>query len=195
MALDAALATDDGDRPKAVILDIDDTVLDTSQFFAGILERADEMEPESIMKEFVEWLGRGESRAEPGVVEFLEYARSRGVEPFYVTNRPAALMDLTVRNLQEQGCPNATPERVVLRDGPMDFFGGKKEQWATIEEDYEVLLYIGDNLNDLSDRFKDRGSDAGFGEVDSARGSFGTRFILVPNPMYGSWEQVIDKRG
>jgi predicted secreted acid phosphatase len=43
---------------------------------------------------------------------------------------------------------------------------------------------VGDNIQDfpkLSQSLRD--------EADAAFGAFGTRYFVLPNPMYGSWER------
>ena len=48
----------------------------------------------------------------------------------------------------------------------------------------DVLLWVGDNINDFPDQ-----TQALRNEPESAFTAFGTRFIVMPNPMYGSWER------
>lgn len=188
LALDRALEKSTSSRPGAVILDIDETVLDNSPFFATLLEPGVDVRPETLMSKFMEWMESGEPKAQPGAAGFLNYAGSRGVEPFYVSNRPEAMLNATIKVLRAEGCPNADPDHVLLKAGPLNFFGEKQALWDRVAADYEVLLYVGDNLDDLAGVFTDRGDDSGHDIVDDNAEAFGTRFILMPNPMYGPWE-------
>lgn len=192
-ALDRALAAEAADRPRAVILDIDETVLDNSPFFARLLEPGVVVSEQFLMNEFERWMASGQAKAQPGAVAFLRYAKSRGVEPFYVSNRPTSMLQATIDDLASEGCPNADPEHVLLQPGPLNFFGEKAGQWRQVAADYDVLLYIGDNLGDMGGAFKDRGDDHGHASVDEQSGAFGTRFILMPNPMYGPWERSLER--
>lgn len=54
-------------------------------------------------------------------------------------------------------------------------------------------MLIGDNLNDFSEVFENRGDDWGAELVEQYSQEFGRRFIILPNPMYGEWEQDMYK--
>jgi len=63
-----------------------------------------------------------------------------------------------------------------------------------IEIDYEIILLVGDNLADHSGLYEKRGPDHGFAAVDADRKLFGTRYIVLPNPMYGNWLSELLKK-
>ena len=50
---------------------------------------------------------------------------------------------------------------------------------------------IGDNLDDFSDVFERKSVSDRFAEVDKAKDLWGKRFIMIPNAMYGTWENAI----
>jgi len=50
---------------------------------------------------------------------------------------------------------------------------------------------VGDNLEDFSEIFHDRSIQFGKLTVDKYREEFGKRFIVLPNPMYGSWTSAL----
>ena len=58
-------------------------------------------------------------------------------------------------------------------------------------ETHTILLFLGDNLNDFDDLFEDRSDQKGFSTVDQHKSEFGKRFIVLPNPLYGSWTKPI----
>jgi predicted secreted acid phosphatase len=60
---------------------------------------------------------------------------------------------------------------------------------------HDVILLLGDNLSDLDGLFESRGADFGFGTVDSLVNLFGNRYIVFPNPMYGSWVNPAQSEG
>lgn len=69
--------------PPAVILDLDETVLDNSAFQArGVRDTSTYSEAA-----WNRWAEERKAGAIPGAIEFLTHAKSRGVAPFYVTNR------------------------------------------------------------------------------------------------------------
>jgi len=48
----------------------------------------------------------------------------------------------------------------------------------------DVVAFVGDNIRDFPGQ-----SQALRGQPDEAFAPFGARFFVLPNPMYGSWEQ------
>ena len=62
-----------------------------------------------------------------------------------------------------------------------------------MEKDYEMALLMGDNLNDFLSVFSKKPVDARSAEVDKIKESWGKKFILIPNPMYGDWLAAVIK--
>ena len=52
-------------------------------------------------------------------------------------------------------------------------------------------MLLGDNLDDFSDVFESRTIEARFIETDKLKSDWGTRWIVLPNAMYGTWENAI----
>ena len=179
IALAENLAWADGVLPPAVVLDIDETVLDNSPFEAWeILQN----KPYNS-SDWKRWVDLASAAPLPGAVEFTHYADSLGVEVFYVSNRTVDALGPTIRNLWSLGFANADSTHMFLKETT----SSKVERRATIGNDYDIVMLIGDNLADLSDVYESRGDDFGFAAVDADSELFGTRYIILPNPMYGSW--------
>ncbi|HEY6045503.1 MAG TPA: HAD family acid phosphatase, partial [Pyrinomonadaceae bacterium] len=68
---------------RAVIVDVDETVLDNSAYQAKLAKEQKPFEG----KTWTDWCNGAQATALPGAVEFLRYANSRGVRVFYITNR------------------------------------------------------------------------------------------------------------
>src|SRR5215470_11445296 len=66
---------------RAIIVDIDETILDNSRYEAALVKQH-----KNYPEGWTEWINRAEATAVPGAVEFLQYANSRGARVFYVTN-------------------------------------------------------------------------------------------------------------
>jgi 5'-nucleotidase (lipoprotein e(P4) family) len=62
-----------------------------------------------------------------------------------------------------------------------------------VENDYEIALLMGDNLNDFLSVFSKKPVDVRSAEVDKIKETWGKKFILIPNPMYGDWEGTVFK--
>lgn len=179
-SLSEKLGKSNNKKPKAVIMDIDETVLDNSPVEAY---QAINNVPfsDSVWNK---WVNQCSAEPLPGVMEFIRFAESKGVEVFYVTNRsaPGAYLP-TIRNLVDKGFPFADSLHLVLKTD----VSSKEVRRKAISEKYDVLLLIGDNLSDFDAVFDQRGADLGFSAVKERMSEFGARFIVLPNPMYGPW--------
>jgi 5'-nucleotidase (lipoprotein e(P4) family) len=173
-------------KPVAVVLDIDETLLDNSPFQGWqVLEKK-----EFNNDDWFRWVELAQAEPLPGAVEFTRYADSLGVEVFYVSNRTVQEMGPTIKNMLALGFVNADSTHMLLKETT----SSKVERRALIEKDYEILLLVGDNLADHSGTYEERGSDNGFAAVDANRRLFGTRYIVLPNPMYGAWLSELLKK-
>lgn len=167
-------------RP-AIVIDIDETVLDNSPFQGQVIFDA---KPYSQLF-WEEWTGLSIAETLPGALDFLNLAKEKGVEVFYVTNRKETERPATLKNLAEQGLPYAEDKYLILRTEE----SSKENRRKKIAETHTILLLIGDNLNDIAEVFENRNDKNGFAAVDEFREEFGNRFIILPNPMYGEWER------
>ena len=169
--------------PRAVVVDVDETILDNSPQQAFSIKKRLPFTP-SI---FTEWVNLRKARAIPGAVDFLNYAHQKGVKVFYVTNRNAAEKQGTIDNLKAVGFPDATEETVQVRADT----SSKEVRRLAISSKYRIVLLMGDNLNDFSNVFEKKSVADRFAEVDKTRELFGKKFIVLPNVMYGDWESAI----
>ena len=185
MLLDRDLKTNRNRRMRrAVIVDVDETILDNSRYQGMLLETRTNY----ASKTWTEWCNRAEATAVPGAVEFLRYANSRGVRVFYLTNRKVIEKDGTARNLRKVGFPEVTDETLLVRtDSSM-----KEPRRRAIASKYRVVLLMGDNLNDFAEVFENSKTvDSRLAATEQEKNQFGSRFIVLPNPMYGNWEDAI----
>lgn len=181
-------------KPRAIVVDIDETVLDNSPAqAAGIKAR----KPFSLP----DWYAWGEMRAAkaiPGAVEFLNYAVSKGVRIFYVSNRDdAPQKQATIDNLRSIGFSDVTAENVLLRatDAQGNNVSTKTPRREFVQQKYRIVLLMGDNLDDFSDVFERKSIADRFAEVDKVKTEWGKRWIVLPNAMYGTWENAIYEYG
>jgi 5'-nucleotidase (lipoprotein e(P4) family) len=172
-----------GEKPQAVIVDLDETMIDNSRFQGRVIETGKGYSNES----WADWSQQEMASALPGALEFTLFCDSLGVEIFYISNRRVTELEWTMNNLNKLGFAFVKPENFIL----MDNTSGKEERRELVAQNYEIILLLGDNLNDFSDVFEKRGDDWGLGVVDKFRNEFGRRFIVFPNPMYGEWEKNI----
>ncbi len=186
-ALEENLAGSDKSKPAAVVLDIDETVLDNSPYQGW---QVIENKPFSD-QDWRRWVDLAEAKPLPGAVEFTRYADSLGVEVFYISNRTVGEMGPTLANLRAYGFADVDSTHLLLKETG----SSKIERRERLESIYEVLVLIGDNLADHSGIYEKRDAGLGFAAVEADKNLFGTRYIVLPNPMYGTWLNELMKQG
>jgi len=171
-------------KPVAVILDVDETVLDNSEYQAWTVENDEHYGS----KTWAAYVGTATSRPIPGSLEFIKYAASREVAVFYVSNRKAAEEEPTRVNLAKFGYPvDDMEDRVLVRGEKEEWTSEKGSRRAVIAEKYRIVLSIGDNLGDFVDGVDiSEAERLKLYEANAAR--WGREWIMLPNPTYGSWE-------
>jgi 5'-nucleotidase (lipoprotein e(P4) family) len=184
LALDKKLADDKSADKKAVVFDLDETVLDNSPYEAMMIQKG----VDHSNKLWREWTKMAVAKATPGVVDFINYAKSKGVTAFYVSNREIGDWDVTINNLQKNNLPFADTIHVLLRASASN---DKTPRYDKIAGNYKILLTFGDNLRDFKEIFGNRKVNYGFNMADSLKDQYGVNFIMLPNPMYGDWEKAI----
>jgi len=176
---------EDSSQPPAVILDLDETTLDNVGYEARAIKRGITYDKPL----WREWVSESAADAVPGASEFLAYARSRGVTPFYITNRdfdpehPG-----TLRNLERLGFP-LTADNLLMRGTRPEWKSDKSGRRAHVASTHRVLLVIGDDLNDFTNA-RDKSQAEREAIMDRTANWWGTRWFMLPNPMYGSWESA-----
>lgn len=182
--------------PTAVVLDLDETVLDNTVYQARLVRDHVAFDD----KTWGEWVAAGQAEAVPGAREFIAAARRLGHTVFYVSNRecdwpPPTAADscpgkaATLRNLVRLGIePAADPARLLMRGERPDWHG-KSQRRAFIAANYRIIAMVGDDLGD----FVDVRTFAG----DRARldWRFGVNWFVLPNPIYGSWVREFNSTG
>ncbi|MDA1098494.1 MAG: 5'-nucleotidase, lipoprotein e(P4) family [Proteobacteria bacterium] len=183
----AAAEQGDGylDKPAAVILDVDETVLDNSPYQTWMVLNGKSFDS----KTWTKFVNTVTSRPIPGSLAFTKYAASKGVKIFYVSNRDGKLEDATRKNLEKFGYPmGGNVDTVLLKKERPEWESSKKSpRRAHVGKDYRVLLLIGDNFGDFVDGY--RNTQAGRAALmEKHADKWGKQWIVVANPTYGSWE-------
>ena len=172
--------------PPAVILDIDETVLDNTKYFARKVRGSGA----SSRSSFTEWVNEASAPLVPGALGFINYARAQHVRVFFVTNRLAEEEEGTRRNLAHVGVIVDTDrDTVLMRNERPEWTRDKATRRSFVAQDHRILLLIGDDYNDfvpaetsllkreaLSQRHRDR---------------WGVSWFVLPNPLYGSWLKAV----
>jgi 5'-nucleotidase (lipoprotein e(P4) family) len=175
-------------KPLAVILDIDETILNNSPYAARRVRNKERFN-EATWKA---WINDRQATAIPGAVEFTQWADSHGIAVFYVSNRNFSDWQATADNLRAEGFPLLTRERLLLVDDSRGFLKNKISRRHWVDQHYRVIALFGDSLADfLSSAEADR--HQGLATYDSW---WGDRWYAMPNPVYGTWmDELTDECG
>ncbi len=183
LALSENLKNDASEKPNAIVLDIDETLLDNSPFQVKMI-----LTGKSYSSDFWKtWTDKAEANALPGAIEFLEKAQTMDVDIFYISNRKTNELETSIQNMTELGFPELREDHFLLKTETSN----KDDRRAIVTADYDVLLYVGDNLNDYSNFLGEREENFGKDKLAEHKDILGRKFIILPNPMYGEWQQVL----
>jgi 5'-nucleotidase (lipoprotein e(P4) family) len=170
--------------PPAVILDIDETLLDNSRYQVWMLRNNQTFST----KTWNQFCAAQVSTAIPGAVEFTKYADSKGVKIFYVTNRGVETEKDTRENMAKLGFPMGGNVDTFLMQGEKpEWASAKGTRRAVVTKDYRVLLNIGDNFGDFDDRYR-TGEAERQTAFDSDMAYWGKQWLMIANPTYGSFD-------
>lgn len=201
--LDAALKDPDWDAlvpgeranaakglPPAVVLDVDETVLDNSPYQARLVRSGDEYNEVS----WDSWVREEKAQPVPGVLDFARAAEARGITLIYISNRAEHLGPATLSNLRKAGLP-VKDDSVFLGLGT--FVEGCEQEGSEklcrrqlAGRKYRVLMQFGDQLGDFAQVVANTPQTRAALEAQY-RGWFGQRWWALPNPSYGGWEPAL----
>ena len=171
------------EKPKAIVTDIDETILDNSPYETHQVLNGKDYESSS----WYEWTSMANADTVPGAAAFLKYASSRGLEIFYVTNRSEKERNPTIKNLQKFNLPNSDDAHLLL----MKTTSSKDERRKNVAATHTIVMLIGDNLADVSALFDKKNTEERLQTVNNIAEDFGDKFIIIPNPVYGDWESAL----
>ncbi|MDR3447367.1 HAD family acid phosphatase [Dyella sp.] len=190
-----ALPKDDRVAPAkglkpAVVLDIDETVLDNSPYQARLVKSGGEYNE----ADWAAWCNEQRARALPGVVEFTQFAAQHGIAVIYISNRAKDLDQATLANLRKEGLPVSGPEAFL----GLGTFVEDCEQIGTekgcrrqlISHKYRILMQFGDQIGDFVTVLANN-AEGRQKAMKPYMDWIGTRWFVLPNPTYGAWEPAL----
>lgn len=175
--------------PAAVVLDIDETVLDNSPYAARLVRSGKEYDEVSWQA----WCREESAPALPGAVAFTRFAARHGIAVIYISNRSRDLDQATLANLRKVGLPVSGPDAFLglgtVVPGCTARGSDKSCRRQQVSRHYRVLMQLGDQFADFAD----------LPGQPSLRGPalapylpwIGTRWFVLPNATYGAWESAL----
>jgi len=177
------LAHPEPGKPAAVIFDIDETLLDNSpQEAQNITEKIP-----FTQERWKAWTDQASAAAIPGSLDFCRFLASNNIQVIYLSNRLTGESTATLMNLRKWNFPFADSSHLYLKSNT----SSKELRRNIIENQYNVIMLVGDNLSDFDQVFENRMVNFGYHAVDSLRSDLGRKFIILPNPMYGDWTKPL----
>jgi 5'-nucleotidase (lipoprotein e(P4) family) len=173
-------------KPPAIVLDLDETAIDTSAETARRIRSGKGYTDQAWM----DFSMKGNSRAIAAARDFLRYAAGRNVAVFYVSNRNKSEEEPLRANLSALGFPLADSyDNILTRGERPEWTSDKTSRRMFVAGNYRVVLLLGDDLNDfvnaggksLADRQE---------LLNRYDDMWGRKWFVLPNPVYGSWERA-----
>ena len=175
-----------GKKP-AIIVDVDETVLDNTAYEARMI-----LDGTKYPEGWVSWGKEAVANEVPGAKDFLNYAASKDVTIFYITNRVVELKEATQNNLIKLGIPWDQTKETILMRGENNWGSDKGSRRALVAQKYRVLLMAGDNLGDFVDA-KDNNLSPQQRKaiVEEYADYWGEKWFMLQNIAYGDWEGAL----
>ena len=173
------------DKPYSIVLDIDETVLSNIPFQVKMIKDGTAFNP----KLWDEWVQKAEAKPVAGAKEFLQFADKNKVQIYYISDRTDAQVDATIKNLEAQGLPVQGRDHLMFKkEGDKSKEGRRQE----VLKHTNLVMLFGDNLVDFAE-FSTKSEEDRDKMFEQLKAEFGDKFIIFPNPMYGSWESAVYK--
>jgi predicted secreted acid phosphatase len=156
-----------GGAKPAIVLDVDDTSLNTFSYeiYANFGYNPDQN---------ADFVNHAVFPAVPGMPGLAQYATNHGYTLFFLTGRPADQLKGTNRNLKKVGFPAA--QQVYLKDQTKPWLASCAPDCTTIQYKSLTRQYIQSQGYRIVGNFGDQFSDL--------KGGFEMKRFKLPNPMY-----------
>jgi 5'-nucleotidase (lipoprotein e(P4) family) len=175
-----------GDKPLAVVSDLDDTVLLPLPYWGHLINANKDFFEDPVWDA---WIPKNGMVVAPGAQEFFKFAADNGVEVFYVSSRDQGdrTQEFSVNHVRVAGLPFADNEHVtILRET-----SNKEKRQDEIAQKFNIVVFLGDNLNDFRRKYYTKNVDERLKLMEEDRAQYGHRYVLFPNPTDGHWMRAI----
>lgn len=174
-----------GSKPRAIVLDVDETVLLNLGYEYADGVNASTYDP----ARWARWERTGVKAvaAVPGAQAALTAIRAMGVTVLFNSNRSAETASYSQAAIEGAGLGPAVHGETLFLKGDAGAGSGKDARRALIAQRWCVVAMVGDQLGDFSDRFtgtpvQRRASAQAAGVAER----WGHGWFMLPNPVYGT---------
>lgn len=174
-----------GTLPLAVVLDVDETVIQNLGYQYDRDVRGLGFDEDSWGR----WEQTGEAyvRAMPGAVDAINAIRATNVTVIFNTNRRTEHAAASARAIERAGFGPVQHRQTLWLMGDTNDGSRKDGRRSRISESYCVIAMAGDQLGDFSDLFRlppaQRRTAA---QLPAIAGLWGNGWFILSNPVYGS---------
>ena len=157
----------------AVVMDLDETVLDNSDYQVELYNKNEKYNPDS----WDEWVVKEDAKLVPGAYEYISFLRNHNIQIIFISNRMHKRLQETKNNMLELGIYSDNDiyllrldraDKKTIRRAEIFNSTGRMKGF----KQFEIIQYLGDAIGDF--------------EVDNLD-RFGLDQFVFPNPMYGKW--------
>ena len=157
----------------AVVMDLDETVLDNSDYQVELYNKNEKYNPDS----WDEWVVKEDAKLVPGAYEYISFLRNHNIQIIFISNRMHKRLQETKNNMLELGIYSDNDiyllrldraDKKTIRRAEIFNSTGRMKDF----KQFEIIQYLGDAIGDF--------------EVDNLD-RFGLDQFVFPNPMYGKW--------
>ncbi len=184
----------------AVVMDIDETVLDNSKYQAKLVLDGAEWSPDS----WDNWIALKSASAVPGAVDFIHNVEAKNIDVIYITNRECKPRQGvaskcpqekdTIDNLGKVGIKDVNPKNILLQNELPGWTSEKQSRRESIVSNYRVLMLFGDDLGDFLPNVKKNITSTQRDKlVLQNESNWGRKWYMLSNPTYGSWLNVLEQ--
>ena len=172
--------------PPAIVLDLDETMIDTSAHQQGLIVNGRAYTEAG----WHDYAMHDVSRPLEAAVDFVTYAKQKGVAIYYVTNRRKSEEDSLRATLVKGNFPlDANEDTVLTRDEKPEWSSSDKApRREFVAKTHRIIMLFGDDLNDFLPA-----NSRTLAERDRITRQYGDKWgrqwFILPNPVYGSWER------
>jgi len=176
-----------GDRPLAVVLDVDETALQNLGYSYDEALGGKSFDQERWNR--WERTGAGAVLAMPGAAAALQTIRNHGVTIIFNSNRMAAHADHTEAAIDGAGLGPAVHGETLYLQGDHGTGSAKDPRRAAVSARYCVIAMAGDQLGDFSDLFNARTLSISdrrrYATAPPFSALWGRGWFMLSNPVYG----------